>query len=167
MIEYPVTYRDNNDDDYTINDQQYRSLLVAPYYFIKLDAVDGLWGADISHESHPIPGLTGEVSGDIFRRGKTITLSGIIYARGLAELRLGQRYLQEMFWDVSAPRKLIYRTWDMSEQVYIYCRVIQDVAMTERIDGFTFRAPWTVALRADDPRSRKLSDDTIYPTYQT
>ena len=166
MIEYPIIIRDAADVDYTINDQTKRDLLTAPYYHIKVDSADGLWGADISHESHPIPNRIGEVSGDVYRRGKTITLSGNIYARGLAELRLGQRYLQEAFWDLSL-RKLIYRTWDAPGQLYLRVRVIQDVTMTERIDGYSFRAPWTVAVRADDPRSRKLSDNTIYPTYQT
>jgi hypothetical protein len=166
MIEHPITFIDGNDDEYTINDLTYRDLLTAPYYFIKVDSVDGYWGADVAYESHPIPGGIGERSGDIYRRGKTITLSGTIYARNLQNLREGQRYLAEMFWDTGI-RKLVYKTWEAPEELYLNCRVIQDLAMIDRVENNNFRVNWTIALRADDPRSRKLSDHFYYPSYTT
>jgi hypothetical protein len=165
MLERPIRYPDTAALDFTINDRTYIDLLISPWYYIKVDTVDGYWGADISAESHPVPGAHREVSGDTFRRGKTITLSGTIRARGLLELRQAQRYLQMMFWDVSGPRKLIHQTWEVDEEIYFWCKPIQDVAMVERVENDDYRTQWSVALRVDDPRTRKLSDDTFYPTF--
>jgi len=170
MIERPIKYRNvAGSSDFTINDGSKKSLLVAPYYHISVDSVDGFWGADISFESHPIPGATGEVSGDIYRRGKTITVSGTITARGLSELRQGQRYLAEMLNETSAKRKFIFQLWNDNFEIYIWCRPIQDLAMVERIDtpNSNFKVLYTFALKADKPYTYKLSDNTLYPTWQT
>lgn len=140
--------------------------MIAPYFFICVDNVDGLWGGDISYESHPIPNLIGEKSGDVFRRGKTVTLTGTIYARGMAELYEGSYYLQEMFAEVSRLRKLLFTPWNFSFQLYLSCRVNQDLAIVESTEGQRHKWPWTVGLRCDDPRTRKASDGSVFPTFQ-
>jgi hypothetical protein len=140
--------------------------MVAPFYFVCVTSVDGLWGADMSYETHPIPNLIGEKSGDVFRRGKTITLSGIIYARGMAELYEGSYYLQNMFAEVSGLRKLLFTPWNYNAQLYVKCRVSQDLSIVESFDSFKMEWPWTVGLRCDDPRTYLASSNTVFPTYQ-
>lgn len=166
MLGKSIQYKSVNEGTtYTINDRSYESLMVAPFYFIAVENVDGLWGADISYESHPIPNLIGEKSGDVFRRGKTITLTGTIYARGMAELYEGSYYLQQMFAEVSGLRKLLFTPWNYSMQLYVKCRVTQDLAIVEQVSS-THRWPWTVGLRCDDPRTYRADNNTVYPTWQ-
>jgi len=164
MIGKPVSYKSVDEGTtFTINDRQYESLMVAPYYFICLESVDGYYGADISAESHPIPNLIGEKSGDYFRRGKTLTLTGTIYGRGLAELYEGADYLKHMFAQISGLRKLLFTPWN-SPQLYVKCRVTQDLSVNMQITS-SFKWPYTVGLRCDDPRTYK-TDGTLFPTWQ-
>lgn len=165
MYEKPISF-----GSFTINDASKESLTVSPFYFIQVRNIDGLHGADISYESHPIPGYIGEKSGDVFRRGKTITVSGTIFARGLAELRAAQRYLQEMLWDTDI-RQFKFTPWNDGFQLFINCRVSQDLVTVDQMleTGPTggFRATFTFALRADNPRTYKVADSSLYPTWQT
>jgi hypothetical protein len=165
MIENPIRYYDTEDTEFIINDATKKNMLVSPYYFIKVDSVDGFWGGDISAESHPIPGADGERSGDTFRRGRTLTFSGTIYARGLAELREGARYLHHMLWDISDHRKLVFQLWNDGFQLYLWAKPIQDLAIVEQVDGLTFRSRYTFALRSDEPYNYKVSDDARYPAW--
>jgi len=156
---------------YTINDRfsQPNLWLQSPFYYIKLESVDGLYSSDISYESHPIPNATGEKSGDVFRRGKTIVLSGQIEALSLGYLATGATYLRQMF-NNTALRHLRFYQYGDDNQMYIVCRVSQDLAITETVpnpDANAFRWEWTVGLRADNPLTRKVSDNSIYPTWQT
>lgn len=159
--------------DYTINDRSKiptSGAWAAPYYFIGVDQVDGFWGADVSYESHPIPGKIGERSGDVFRRGKSIVLTGRIEARGLSTYREAERFLNEMFWDTSK-RKLHVQFWNDGFEIYITCRLNQDLTIVENKNAWSpasgFKGQWTVGLRADNPRTYKTSDNTLYPTWQT
>lgn len=166
MLGKPIQYKSANEGTtYTINDRTYQSLMVSPYYFIAVESVDGIWGADISFESHPIPNLIGEKSGDVFRRGKTVTLTGKIHARGMAELYEGSFYLQQMFAEVSAPRKLLFTPWNYNIQLYVKCRVTQDLAIVEETSS-SHKWAWTIGLRADDPRTYRADNNTVYPTWQ-
>lgn len=153
--------------NYFLNDRFARPNLYAgdPYYYISVTSIDGFRGADISYEAHPIPFDTGEKSGDVFRRGKTITLTGEIKALTLGALEFGADRLQETFADTSI-RKLIFSRWADGEEIYINCRVIQDLAIVEEFNSFDPEWGWTVGLRADDPRTYLLSDDSLYPTWQ-
>jgi hypothetical protein len=171
MLGKPIQLKSVNEaTTFTINDRTFESLMVAPYYFICVETVDGLWGADISHESHPIPGIPsvaiGEKSGDTIRRGKTVTLTGKIYARGMAELYEGSYYLQQMFAENSGLRKLLFTPWNFNFQLYLKVKVTQDLAIVENVESQSHRWPWTVGVRADDPRTYRASDNTIFPTWQ-
>lgn len=168
MLGKPVDFKSaDGGTTYTINDRYTTNvdLQTSPYYYISLDSVDGLWGSDISYESHPIPNAIGEKSGDVFRRGKTITLTGKIYGRNLHNLYDGCEYLQHMFAE-TAIRKLQFTRWNDSFQIYINCRVSQDLVIVETLDGGKYVFSYTVGLRADDPRSYKVSDNSLYPTWQ-
>jgi hypothetical protein len=153
--------------DYKINDRANQPKLWAqsPFYYISVTSVDGLYGADLSLESHPLPNFIGEKSGDIFRRGKTITLTGNVQAASLGALERGADFLKHMFTDTGF-RKLIYTRIGDGIQVYFIARINQDLAITETASDLSYRYNYTVAVRADDPRSYKVSDDSLYPTYQ-
>lgn len=152
--------------DYFLNDRASLKAKwsIAPYYFLKVDSVDGLYGSDISSESHPIEQATGEISGDSFRRGKGLSINGTIEGRNLAALEAGRLQLQQIFWDTRT-RKLI---WNIdTTPVYLKCHVVNDLSVIDTITSWDPKWTWTVGLRADDPRTRKVSDDSVYPTWQT
>lgn len=153
--------------DFKINDRANQPKMAgqSPFYYVFVSSVDGLYGADLSLESHPIPNYIGEKSGDIFRRGKTITISGQIQALSFGALHRGAEFLQQMFTEV-APRKLIWTRWADGVQVYYVARINQDLAITETVSDTSYRYNFTVAVRADDPRTYKVSDDSIYPVWQ-
>jgi hypothetical protein len=168
MIGTAISFLSANEaTTYTINDRSNQQLLQeqSPFYYIFVDSVDGLYQSDISYESHPIPNATGEKSGDVFRRGKTITLSGNIYGRNLAKLEEGAEYLQTMFAE-KALRKLRWTRRIDGVQVYLKCRVSQDLAVVQSFSDGKYRWSWVVGLRADYPFTYKSSDNTLYPTFQ-
>lgn len=157
----------NGSTDYKINDRANQPLLwgQSPFYYVTVSNVDGLYGADLEIETHPIPNFIGEKSGDIFRRGKTITLSGNIQAASLGALHRGAEFLQQMFTE-TARRHLIWTRWADGVQVYYVARVNQDLAISETASDRSYRYNYTVAVRAEDPRTYKVSDNTLYPTFQ-
>lgn len=136
----------------------------SPYYYISVESVDGLHGSDISTETHPIPNSIGEYSGDVIRRGKTVTITGDIRALNLRALEAGVDFLQQMFTE-TGKRKLVWTRRD-GVTVYLIGRINQDLAVVESIDSFSFRYAYTVGIRCDDPRTRNNSGDAVYPTWQ-
>jgi hypothetical protein len=137
-----------------------------PFWFISVSSIDGASSSDISYESHPIPNATGEMSGDVFRRGKTTTLSGKITALNLPLLMVGREYLMEMFNDLRI-RKLKYiRLTDLAE-IYYRCRVSQDLIIVENVASGKYELDWVVALRCDNPLTYNFSDDSLDPEWQT
>jgi hypothetical protein len=154
-------------DSYIINDRiTYPELWSAdPFYFISVSSVDGLTNADISYESHPIPNATGEKSGDVFRRGKTITLTGKINALSLIYLEQGVDYLTEMFRDLDL-RKISFIRLADAQEVYYTVRVNQDLTIVKSVESGKYEYDWVVGLRADNPFTYLLSDDSLYPTWQ-
>ena len=149
----------------TLNDQSKRELETSPYYWFEVKNVDGLFGADLSTESHPVPNATGERSGDSFRRGKTLTFSGLLWASNLENMRLGQLALEQALWSLQ-PHQLRFNFWNQP-QVYLMCRVAQDLAMVEKQDDLKMGRSFTFALRADDPRMRLVSNNSVWPSWRT
>lgn len=167
MIGHAVNYQSANGAvNFVINDRANQPLLwqQSPFYYISLKSPDGMYGAEISFESHPIPQAIGERSGDVFRRGKSITLAGEIEAMSLGYLEAGADFLGQMFAE-TAKRKLIWTRYD-GIQVYFTCRVNNDLVISEEITGDKYVWPWLVGLRADDPRTRRVDNGTVYPTWQ-
>jgi hypothetical protein len=160
MLESPITF-----GGFTFNDQSKRSLEVSPFYWAEVKSVDGLFGADISTESHPIPNATGERSGDFFRRGKTLTVSGILWARNVHDMRVGQLAIESALWSLE-PSQFRFTFWGQP-QVYLMCRVVQDVAMGEEQVDDKARRRFTFALRADDPRMRRVDNNASWPNWRT
>jgi hypothetical protein len=162
MIGSPITF-----NGFTINNHAGQPLLQAqaPFYYIAVTNVDGLYTSDISYESHPLPNITGEKSGDVFRRGKTITLSGNITGHNFSYLLNGVDYLYNMFASTTI-HELGWTRQNDSMAVYINCRVQQDLSVVESIGSLLPRFAWVIGLRADNPRSYKQSDDTLYPSWQ-
>lgn len=166
MLGTRINYKDGS-TDYFINDRANQPQLwnQSPFYYVSLDSIDGLYGADISYESHPIPNAIGDASGDVFRRGKTVTLSGTIFGKAFGRLDAGADWLQKVFTN-TARRHLIWTRYSDGISVYLIGRVSQDLAITENLSGYAPKYQWTVGIRCDDPRSRKVSDDSVYPTWQ-
>lgn len=152
---------------FTINDRASQPLLhaQAPFYYIMVKNVDGLRNSDISYEAHPIPNAPGEKSGDVFRRGKTVTLSGLVYAANLSALEQGCDVLQQMFADTGI-HQLSWTRQSDDVAVYLNCRVNQDLAIVESFDSLTYRWPWVVGLRADNPFTYAVSGGSLYPSWQ-
>lgn len=164
MLGHIIDYRSSGGSSFVFNNRiDYR--MVAPYYYIHVVSVDGHFGADISYEAHPIPNAIGEKSGDVFRRGKTLTFSGNIEGRALSEVYTGADFLQQMLAE-KIMRKLVFIPWNHGVQLYYNCRPYQDLVITESFDSGIYRLPFVFSLRADDPRSYLLSNDTLFPTWQ-
>ena len=167
MLGHIIDYRSTGGSSFIFNDRTpiLSKNWASPFYYIKVDSVDGHFGADLSYESHPIPNAIGEKSGDVIRRGKTLTFSGTIYGRGLSEVYQGAHFLQHMIAE-TAIRKLVFIPWDVNIQLYYNCRPYQDLSVTEQFDSESFKLTYVFGLRADNPRSYKLSDNSLFPTWQ-
>lgn len=166
ILTQPIYYKSLDEvTNFVINDQiSMRSKwAVAPYYYIKVDSIDGFYGADIASESHPIPHATGERSGDTYRKGKGISINGTIEGRTIPDMAAAARYLRWMFWEPGL-RKLVWTEFD-STVVYLKCRVLNDLNISETYQASNPRWTWTVGLRADDPRERKMTDGTLFYTW--
>lgn len=167
MLGHIIDYRNSGGNSYIIND---RSAILsgnwtAPFYYIQVQSVDGHYAADLSYESHPIPNAIGEKSGDVFRRGKTLTFTGTIWGRGISEVYTGADFLYEMLADTGI-RQLVFIPWNHGIQLYYACRPYQDLSITEAFEAPTPRLQYTFALRADDPRSYRLDNGSVFPTWQ-
>lgn len=152
---------------FTINNRAAQPNLWAqsPFYYISVSSIDGLSAADISYESHPIPYAIGEKSGDVFRRGKSVTITGKIEALNVAYLETGADFLGQMFADRTL-RNLSWTRISDGVAIYLKCRINQDLSIVESFQEGRYSWPYTVGLRADDPRTRRVSDSTVYPTWQ-
>ncbi len=167
MIGRAIAFYTTGGTPLVINDNANQPQLEAqsPYYYIQVTSVDGLSSADISYESHPVPYSIGEVSGDVFRRGKSISLSGKIKGLNLQYLEIGCDFLEQMFAD-RAKRKLSWTRWSDDVTIYLGCRINNDLSVVRSFEDGKYQWGWTVGLRADDPRTYRLDDDTVYPTWQ-
>jgi hypothetical protein len=141
------------------------NLRISPFYVVKVENVDGLWDAELSDETHPIPQAVGTMSGDTFTRGKTLTFSGYVEGLNLSYLRTGQRDLQQCLVD-RLFHQFRFRLWN-EEEVYLNMRTKQDLSMPESQRDLRFRRTFVFSLYADDPRTRRVSDDALYPAFQS
>jgi len=92
-------------------------------------------------------------------------LSGKIYGRGISEIYSGADFLGSALAE-RVIRKLVYIPWNHNIQLYFNCRPYQDLSITESFESNVPKFSFVFGLRCDDPRSRKLSDDSVFPTYQ-
>ncbi len=155
-------------DSFTINDHASRPLLwqTSPFYYISVNSADGLYSGEISYESHPIPNATGEKSGDVFERGKTITLTGKIHGLSIGAVATGAEYLQQMF-NEKALRKLVFKRLQDNVVVYYKGKVNQGLTIVESFEDGKYEWDWVVGIRTDLPFTYKLSDNTLFPTWQS
>lgn len=167
MLGHIIDYRSTGGSSFVINDRApiLTGNWTSPFYYIQVVSVDGHFGADISYEAHPIPNYPGEKSGDVFRRGKTITFSGTIWGRGISEIYSGADFLQRMLAEKEL-RKLVFIPWNHNIQLYYNCRPYQDLVIIESLQSAVPRFEYTFALRADDPFSYTLSGNALFPTWQ-
>jgi len=164
MLGHVIDYRSSGGSSFIFNNRiDYN--ITSPYYYIQVQSVDGHYGSDISYESHPIPNAPGEKSGDVFRRGKTLTFSGTIWGRGFSEIYSGADFLQQMLAETEL-RKLVFIPWNHNIQLYYNCKPYQDLSVVEQFEDRTFKLAYTFGLRTESPFSYKLSDNSLFPTWQ-
>jgi hypothetical protein len=162
MIESVITY-----NGLALNDQSKRDLSIAPHYWYRVLTVDGIWDEEVRFETHPRPHVHGASSGDAYYNGKTLVLSGNIYALNVGYLRVAQRALQGAFYDMQ-DHQLEFHLWG-EEDVYITCRKNQKIDMPETQDRGGTRPwvrPFTVQLWADDPRMYRAGTTEALPVWQ-
>ena len=162
MIESVITY-----NGLSLNDQSKRSLTVAPFYWYRVLTVDGIWDEEVRFETHVKPHQHGASSGDAYYNGKTLVISGNIYALNVGYLRQAQRALQAAFYDMQ-DHELGFHLWGEGN-VYITCRKNQKIDMPETQDRGGSRPwvrPFTVQLWADDPRMYGAGTTVAIPAFQ-
>ena len=162
MIESVIEY-----NGLLLNDQSKRSLTTSPFYWYRVLSVDGIWDEEVRFESHEKPHQHGTESGDAYYSGKTLVISGSLYALSVGYLRQGQRALQQAFYDMQ-DHQLLFTLWG-EIRVYITCRKNQKLDMPETQDRGGTRPwvrPFTVQLYADDPRMYAEGTQTPYPIWQ-
>lgn len=164
MLGHVIDYRSSGGGSFVFNNR-INYMTTSPFYYINVTSVDGHFGADISFESNPIPNAPGEKIGDTFRRGKTLTFSGTIWGRGFSEIYSGADFLQQMLAEQEL-RKLVFIPWNHNIQLYYMAQPYQDLVVVEQFDNSTFKLNFTFALRTESPFSFKLSDDSLFPTWQ-
>lgn len=168
LLRGEIIYRSfDGGTDYTLNDQTSinSGFEIAPYYYIRVNSNEGFYGTDVETESYPIPHANWERSGDTFRRGKGFALAGYIEGRNLNVMTDAAEYLMATFWD-TRNRKLIWKWKTTGDDVYMTVRIVNDITIVENYESFSPRWAWSVGLRADDPRIRKLSDNTLWYGWQ-
>lgn len=167
MIGRTLNFKSSGGSSFIFNNNASQPYLEAqsPYYYIQVTDVDGLSSADISYESHPVPQGIGEVSGDVFRRGKSITLTGKVKGLNLRYLETGADFLEQIFAE-KAIRQLTWTRWNDGVEIYLACRINNDLSIARSFQDGKYSWGWTVGLRADDPRTRRTSDGSVYPTWQ-
>lgn len=170
MVDRPVYY---NSITFNVAAVPDAGMSQSPYYWLRITDADGLFGDEVRTETHPIPCDIGERHGNVLRSGKQIVLTGEVYGLNAARLQDGVWALQGAFWDLQE-HKLEWEPWTFvvngtaTDKLYWMAYVNQPLVITDVIDGMSHHMrKWTVGLRADNPRSRKSSDDTVYPTFQS
>src|SRR6186713_3113540 len=124
MLEKPITWNGLNVNSWP------RKLNLPPYYFYKVESVDGLWGQDVRTETSDLPHRHGSRTvGASYHSGKTLVISGTITAKDLTLLREAQRALQEACWNLDE-HSLTFWLWNEVE-VEMLCRVNQKLDMPE------------------------------------
>lgn len=162
MIESVIEY-----NGLQLNKQSDRPMLAPPFYWYRVLTVDGIWDEDVRFEVHEKPHQHGSSSGDAYYNGKTIVISGLIYARSVGYLRQAQRALQGAFYDMQ-DHQLLFTLWGETP-VYLTCRKNQKIDMPETQDrggSMPWVRPFTVQLYADDPRLYAQGSSTPYPVWQ-
>lgn len=114
--------------------------------------MDGLSDADIRDNREANPGTHGETAFEAFYGGRTITLTGRIRAHRLDKLRDMQQGLRQVFSDVNVEYPLVFTAGDPANDVMIYCKKSQPIAMREVQSNFGLTRDFMLTLRASNPR---------------
>lgn len=160
MLESPITFNGITLQDQAVQDAAFEA---SPYYFVEVTNIDDI--VDILTEEHKIPGSIGVRSGDVLSGGRTLTFSGFVWGWNLDYMRQGQWALRQALAD-RADHPLAFTLWN-EPQLYITCHTLQDVHFVEAQADDKMRRSYTFSLRADDPRTYQVSDDSLYPTWQS
>jgi phage-related protein len=114
--------------------------------------IDGLADADVRDTREANPGRHGETPFNSFYGGRTIAITGTIRAHTRDKMRDMQQGLRQVFSDITTEHPLIFRTGDPYKDLFIFCKKVQSIQMTEIQKDFTYRRDFLLTLRASNPR---------------
>jgi len=115
--------------------------------------IGGLDDADVRDSRELNPGYHGETPFPGFYGGRTITLTGKVYAHTLFKLRDMQQGLRQAFADLSQELPLVFRTPNPNLDMLIYCKKSQAIQMAEeQRTANHFERAFQIILRASNPR---------------
>lgn len=114
--------------------------------------IDGLSDPDVRDSREVNPAAHGETAFNSYYGGRTIALTGKIRAQSLNKMRDLQQGLRSMFGDISREYPLIFRAANPDQNVMLYCKKTQPIAMREVQADYTFQRDFLVTLRASNPR---------------
>ena len=115
--------------------------------------IGGLDDADVRDSRELNPGYHGETAFPGYYGGRTITLTGKVYAKTLFKLRDMQQGLRQAFAQLDNELPLVFRTPDPNLDMMALCRKSQAIQMTdEQRTANHFERQFMVTLRASNPR---------------
>jgi hypothetical protein len=115
--------------------------------------IGGLDDADVRDSREVNPGYHGETAFKGYYGGRTITLSGKVYAHTLFKLRDMQQGLRQAFAQLDRELPLVFRTNDPNLDMMINCKKSQAIQMAdEQRTANHFERPFQIILRASNPR---------------
>jgi len=115
--------------------------------------IGGLDDADVRDSREVNPGYHGETAFPGFYGGRTITLSGKVYAHTLFKLRDMQQGLRQAFAQLDRELPLVFRTNSPDLDMMINCKKSQAIQMAdEQRTANHFERQFQITLRASNPR---------------
>lgn len=118
----------------------------------RITDIGGLDDADVRDAREANPMRDGEMTLPAYYGGRTITLTGRIMARNVAEMRTMQTALKRAFSVLEESRLRFYNSSGSTDYIYINVRKSAPIQMREaQANAYPYR-DFLVTLRASDPR---------------
>jgi len=127
----------------------------------RITDIGGLDDADVRDAREANPMRDGELALPAYYGGRTITLTGRIIARNVAEMRTMQSNLKRAFSTLEESRLKFYNASGSTDYIYIDVRKSAPIQMREaQVNAQPYR-DFLVTLRASDPRFYSSATSTI------
>lgn len=139
--------------------QRWRAAGSGPRY--KITDLGGLDDADVRDAREPNPMRDGELALPAYYGGRTITLTGRIMARNVAEMRTMQSNLKKAFAALQETPLQFYNDGTATSYVYINARKSAPIQMRESQQNQFPTRDFLITLRASDPRFYSAATSTF------
>lgn len=127
----------------------------------KINDIGGLDDADVRDAREVNPMRDGELSLPAYYGGRTITLTGRIMARNVAEMRSMQSSLKSSLGALQESELRFYNDAGSTNYIYINARKSAPIQMREVQANREPRRDFLITLRASDPRFYSSATSTI------